>query len=413
VSLGPDYRKLWFSAAASNLADGVFWITLPLIAVTLTTSPALVAGVTIAAELPWILFALFAGALADRVDRRVTMRNVQFLRVVTLTALVVMAITDALSLPVLYLAALVLGIGETFFDTAGMSIMPRIVPRALLSRANSRLHAVELAANELVGPPLGGLLVALGVPVALAGSAIGYALAAVGLMLMTGRFRPDARAGSSSMTRDIREGVSFLWGNRVLRTMTVMAAGFNIADAAVFAVLVLFAVAPGPLGLDEFGYGLLFASFAVGGLLGSVILEWVEGRLGRSNVLFLSVLVSGVVMAIPLLTAEPVVVMAGFFCFGVAVMMWNVLTVSVRQRITPDHLLGRLTGAHRFIVYGAAPLGALLGGLTAELFGIPAVFLAAAIIHFAMLSFRRSLTDAAIDAAETAALADGQDEAVP
>ena len=173
LSLGPNYRRVWAAAAASNLADGIFWVALPLIAVTLTTEPALVAGVAVAARLPWLFFVLFAGAIADRVDRRATMRNVQLLRVAVVAGLLLLALTDSLALPVLYAAALALGIGETFYDTAGMSIMPSLVPRELLSRANSRLYAVEMAANELVGPPLGGLLVAAAIPAAVAGSAGG------------------------------------------------------------------------------------------------------------------------------------------------------------------------------------------------------------------------------------------------
>ena len=343
LSLGPDYRKVWASAAASNLADGVLWVTLPLIAVTLTNSPAMVAGVAIAADLPWLVFVLFAGAIADRVDRRLAMRNVELLRLVVVALMALMALTGTLSLPVLFIAAFVLGVGETFYDTAGMSIMPSLVPKALLGRANSRLYAVELAMNELLGPPLGGLLVALSIPLALAGSAVGFLVAAVGLMLMVGRFKPRVDRPRTSMLGDIREGVAFLWGNRVLRTMAIMVAGFSFADSAIFAVLVLFVVAPGPMGLDELGFGLLMATFAVGGLVGSVVVERVEARLGRSNILFLTVLVSALAMAIPLVTSEALPVAAGLATLGLLFMMWNVITVSLRQRITPDPLLGRST----------------------------------------------------------------------
>jgi len=403
LSLGPNYRKVWASAAASNLADGIFWVALPLIAITLTDEPALVAGVAIAARLPWLFFVLFAGAIADRVDRRVAMRNVQVLRLVVVLLLLALAASGTLSLPVLYATALVLGIGETFYDTAGMSIMPNLVPRELLSRANSRLYAVEMATNELICPPLGGLLVAVAIPVALAGSAIGYALAAVGLTLVVGDFKPAERAGRRSMLSDIREGMAFLWKTPVLRTMAVMVAGFHFADAAVFAVIVLFAVAPGPMGLDEFGYGLLMASFAVGGLAGSLVVESVERRLGRARVILLVTLAWIGVMAIPLLTTEPVPIAIGLAILGVTIMWWNVITVSLRQRITPDHLLGRLNAAYRFFGWGAGPLGALAGGLIAQIFGIPAVFFFAVVINVALLWVRRSLTDAAMDAAEATA----------
>ena len=415
LSLGANYRKVWSSAAASNLADGIFQIALPLIAVTLTTEPLLVAGVAVAGRLPWIVFVLFAGAIADRVDRRSTMRNVQLLRVGVVAVLAVMAATDTLSLPVLYLVALGLGIGETFYDTAGMSIMPSIVPRALLSRANSRLFAVEMAANELVGPPLGGFLVAVGIPLALTTSVVGYAIAAVGLTLVVGNFKPAPRTEQTSMVADIREGMVFLWRTPILRTMAFIVAGFHFADAAVFAVIVLFAVAPGPMGLDEFGFGLLISAFAVGGLLGSLVAERVEHRLGRARVILITISASLLVFAIPLLTSQPVPVALALALMGVVVMWWNVVSVSLRQRITPDHLLGRLNAAYRFFGWGAGPLGALVGGLIAQVFGLRSVFVLALVITVALLWLRRSLTDEAMDAAVAAAdsVAERQHEAAP
>ncbi|HSM34677.1 MAG TPA: MFS transporter [Anaerolineae bacterium] len=399
-SLGPNYRKLWSAAAVSNLADGVFVVALPLIAVSLTNSPALVAGVSIAGRLPWLVFVLVAGALADRLDRRATMRNVQLLRVLVVGLMVVLALADGLSLPVLYVAAFVLGIGETLFDTAAQSIMPNIVPRELLSRANGRLYAVELTMNAFVGPPLGGFLVAISVPLALGGSAIGYGLAALGLALLIGTFKPTPVGPAGAMIRQIRDGLEFLWRNPVLRPLAIMVAASNLAGSAVTAIFVLYVVSPGPMGLDEIGYGLLITSMAVGGVAGSLIEERLELRIGRSNVLFGVVIVSGSVMLIPALTANVAVVGAGMVAMGASFTMWNIITVSLRQRITPDHLLGRMNASYRLFAWGVMPVGALLGGLLAEVLGLHAVFVAAAATSLAMLFFRRYLTDAALDAAE-------------
>src|SRR5690606_29210004 len=128
--------RIWVSSAASNLADGMFVVVLPLLAVRLTDSPLLISGLALVSRLPWLVFALVAGALADRLDRRRTMRDVQFFRALALAVLVVLAAADALSLPILYLAALALGVAETFFDTASQSIMPSIVDKDRLSTAN-------------------------------------------------------------------------------------------------------------------------------------------------------------------------------------------------------------------------------------------------------------------------------------
>ncbi len=405
LSLGPNYRKVWASAGASNLADGIFMVALPLIAIQLTTSPALVAGVAIAGRLPWLFFVLIAGALADRLDRRITMRNVEMLRVVVLGSLLVLAVIDGLSLPVLYVAAFVLGMGETLFDTAAQSIMPNLVPRELLSRANGRLYAVEMAMNQFVGPPLGGLLVALSVPLALAGSVIGYILAAIGLAMLVGSFRADNDGPRQSMVSDIKEGLAFLWRTRVLRTLAMMVAIFNLTPGAVFAIFVLYVVDPGPMGLDEVGFGVLMTGFAAGAIIGSFLEESMEHRMGRSNVLFLTVLSSALVMFIPVATSHFVPVFASLMVAGGMGMMWNIITVSLRQRITPDRLLGRVNAGYRLFAWGTMPIGALLGGLIAEVFGVVAVFFAAGVASFSMLAFRRFLTDEAIDAAEVPAAA--------
>ena len=402
LSLGLNYRKLWASSAVSNLSDGIFVVALPLIAVQLTTSPLLVAGVSIAGRLPWLVFVLIAGALADRLDRRVTMRNVQLIRVVVVGLMAALALADSLSLAVLYVTAFVLGIGETLFDTAAQSIMPNLVPKALLSRANSRLYAVELTMNAFVGPPLGGFLVAISVPVALGGSALGYGIAAIGLALIVGSFKPRSEGPRASMASEIREGFDFVWQNPVLRPLVIMVATVSLASSAVVAVFVLFAVRPGPMGLDEVGYGFLITAMAVGGVIGSLIEERVEARFGRSNVLFLTVVVTGLAMLVPVLSAYPLPVALGMAAMGATNMMWNIVTVSLRQRITPDHLLGRMNATYRLFAWGVMPIGALLGGLIAELVGLRAVFLLAGLVSMGMVYFRRYLSDATIDAAEAA-----------
>ncbi|HEX2843856.1 MAG TPA: MFS transporter, partial [Candidatus Limnocylindria bacterium] len=184
--LPANFWRLWASSAASNLADGLFFIALPLLAVQLTDSPLLVAGLAIAGRLPWLVFVLIAGALADRLDRRQTMRNLQLFRVAVVGLLTALALAGGLSLPILYVAAFVLGVGETLFDTAAQSILPSIVSKERLSTANGRLYGVELVMNQFVGPPLGGVLIGLSVPLVLGSSVVGYALAALGLSLMVG-----------------------------------------------------------------------------------------------------------------------------------------------------------------------------------------------------------------------------------
>lgn len=404
-----NYWRVLGASAASNLADGVFFIVLPLLAVRLTDSPILIAGLAIAGRLPWLFFVLVAGALADRLDRRTTMRNVQLFRVAVLAGLAALAVVDGLTLPILYGVALALGIGETLFDTAAQSILPSIVQRDQLAAANGRLYGVELVMNQFVGPPLGGLVIGLSVPLALAGSGIGYALAALGLTLVVGSFRPERAAPRTRMTADIAEGMRYLLRHRVLRTLAIMVGVMNLSSTASQAVFVLYAVSPGPVGLSEPEFGILITTFAAGSLAGSFAAAPLERRFGRVPLLFASVIVTSVGVAVPALTAHPLPIGAGFVLSGLFIVVWNVITVSLRQRIVPDRLLGRVNSAYRLFAWGTQPLGALLGGLVGEVLGLPAVFLLSGLVGLTLLATRAIITEPALVAAE----AEGTEAAGP
>ena len=166
MSLGPAYHRLWTGSALSNLADGIFQVALPLLSLRLTDSPGLVAGVAFAGRLPWLVFVLHAGALADRLDRRRTMINVDSARAVVLASLTTVIVVGHEQLWLLYVVAFALGIFETLFDTAAQSIMPAIVEKDRLSHANGRLYAAEMTMNLFVGPPLGGLLAGVAIAAA-------------------------------------------------------------------------------------------------------------------------------------------------------------------------------------------------------------------------------------------------------
>jgi MFS family permease len=398
--LGANYWKLWSSSAVSNLADGVFFIALPLIAVRLTDSPLLIAGIAVAGRLPWLVFVLIAGALADRLDRRRTMLLVQLLRVTVVGLLAGTAFFGVLSLPLLYVAAFVLGMGETLFDTAAQSVMPAIVRRDQLSKANGRLYAVEMITNSFAGPPIGGLLVAVSVTVALGSSAAGYFLAAIALALISGSFRPKREGPPARLHHDIAEGLRYLWNHRLLRTLAGMVGVMNLASTAMFSIFVLYAVAPGPMGLSEPGFGVLITTFAAGSLVGSMVVERVERRIGRAATLTFGVMGSGLPLFLPAVTSNVYLIGAGFVVSGLAVVMWNVVTVSLRQRIVPDQLLGRVNSGYRLLAWGTQPLGAVLGGVIGELLGLRAVFVVAGLMTVGLLAARRIVTDEAIDAAE-------------
>lgn len=401
--LGPGFRRLWVSAGVSNLADGILKIVLPLAAVQLTRSPALVGGLTFALTLPWLLFALPAGALADRLDRRRAMLGANLCRASVLGALAVTVGLDGGSIWVLYVVALAVGIAETVYDTSAQSILPQLVGLDQLSRANGRLYAAELTANEFIGPPLGGALMAGGLALAFVTPAGLWIAAVAALLLVRGRFR-FPRQQRTTMRADIAEGLRFLWQHRVLRAMAVMTGGFNFASNAAFAILVLYAVGPeSAMGLAEPAYGLLLAAVAAGGLAGSFFAEWVERRLGRARALALSLLAASLLVGAPGVSDQPIVISVAFFVGGAAMVIANVIMVSLRQRVTPGRLLGRVNSGYRLFAWGSRPLGAGVGGLLGELLGLRPVFLLMAALTLTLLAGLKVVTNHAMDAAEAAA----------
>ncbi|MGH2444815.1 MAG: MFS transporter [Candidatus Limnocylindria bacterium] len=403
--LSANFWKLWGSTVASNLAEGVMTVVLPIIAVRLTDSPAEVAGVAVAAQIPMLLFGLPAGGLADRLDRRLTMLAVQLLRIAVLATLAVLAVNDALSMVSLYAAAFIVGTGEAFFDTNAQSIIPQLVTKDRLVTANGRLFAAETLMNSFVGPPIGGLLVAVSTPLALSGSLAGFVIAAAGLLIIRGSFRPDRQGPTRRLHVEIGEGLGYLLRHRLLLTLTSMVAMGRLGSSAIFAIFALYAVAPGPMGLSEPEYGILFVTFGLGSLIGSFLAARVVALLGRAQVLALAQGVFGLGILAPALTANAWVVGAGFFIAGVAVMAWNITNVSLRQAILPTRLMGRVHASHRFIANLAGLLGAVAAGVVGEAIGLRAAFAIGALVVLISIAGRLVVTDERIAAAEVASSA--------
>ncbi|MFF1635909.1 MFS transporter [Leifsonia sp. NPDC058248] len=403
--LGAAYWKLWTSSALSNLADGVMKVALPLVAIRFTDSPTLIAGLTLAFTLPWLLFSLTAGALADRFDRRRLMLIANSARAAFLGILTVAALFGIGSIWVLYVAAICVGVAETIYDTSAQSILPQVVGRDALSRANGRLNVAELTANQFIGPPLGGFLVAASVAVAFGLPVILWVLAVGILLLMRGDFSTD-HPRTTTIRTDIAEGLRFLWDNTLLRVLAIMVGVFNFAGNATFTVLVLYAVGPSSaMGLTDPGYGLLLTASAAGSVLGSFLAERLEQRFGRARTLSITILGSFISLSTPAFTTNPYVIAAGFFIGGVTVSTWNVITVSLRQRITPIRLLGRLNSAYRLVAWGTIPLGAIVGGVLAQFLGFPATFLIMGVLALGLLVGMIWVTDKHMADAEHKVLA--------
>ncbi|HEX7167090.1 MAG TPA: MFS transporter [Acidimicrobiales bacterium] len=401
MALGRRYWTLWTSSAVANLGDGIFQVAFALVAVRLTRSPALIAGVALAARLPWLFVALPAGALADRLDRRKTMLSANAARVALLALLTVAYGSGVATIGLLYVVALGLGIAEVLFDTSSQTMMPAVVDKDDLSRANGRLFAVELVMNQFAGPPLGGFLVAASATVALGAGAGLYVLAVVALAMLPGSYRTVREGPPARLRSDIAEGLRYLTRHRVLRTLGLLLGAQNLLFMASGSLMILYMTSDSyGLGLSDEGVGLLFAITAAGGFAGSFIGAPIEKRFGRSTVLSIALTAGGVGILIPGLTRNVYIVAATGLLAGSAA-MWNVITVSLRQRIIPDHLLGRVNSAYRLLGWGSMPIGAGLGGLLAELTNVRTVFLVAGgLVLVLIVPLRAVITDSAIDAAE-------------
>ncbi len=372
--LGANYWKLWTASTISNLGDGVTLVAGPLLAASLTRDPVLVAGIAFAQRLPWLLLSLISGALVDRLDRRLLMVAVDGFRTVLLLGLALAVLLDFVNIPLLYVVFFLMGTAETLFDTASVSILPAVVPRESLEKANGRLFGAQIISNEFAAPPLGGFLFAAAASVPFFLDAGSFAAASALVLFMRGKFKAERPEGTPPTTlwAEIREGLRWLWGHQLLRTLAVSLGVANLTMTATISIFVLFAQEL--LGLGPFGYGVLMTSVAVGGLAGSLAAEHLTGWLGAGTVMRIGLLIEAASTGVIALSREPLVVGAMLALFGFHAIVWNVITISLRQQIIPERLLGRVNSAYRLLGLGGMSVGALLGGVLARSFGLTAPF---------------------------------------
>ena len=374
--LGPAFWRLYAASATSNLADGVNRVALPLLAASLTRDPVLVAGLTSLAFLPWLLFALPAGAVVDRVDRRRAMAVANVVRALALAALATTVLTGTVSLAVLYAVAFAVGVAETGYDSAARAMLPQVVRRDQLDRGNGLLTTAEEASQGFLGAPLGSVLFALAVAAPLLTTAGGFLVSAVLVVGIAGVHRPARPDGPrTTIRRDVVEGVGWLWRHRFLRGLTLVSASTSLLGSMVTGVLVLFAL--DVLQVGEAGYGLLLATSGVGAVIGGLVAAPLARRIGRTATLVLGAALGAVATGAIGLTDDVLVAAALFTLETLAVLFWNVLTMSLRQALIPEELFGRVQGGYRTLVWGGIPLGALLGGVLADATSVPTVFVVA------------------------------------
>ena len=293
--LGRDFRWLVASSWTTNLGDGIALAAGPLLIAAETTNAALVGLAWMLSRLPWLLFGLHAGVVADRLDRRAIMMVANGLRAVVLAVFSAAIASDAVGVAAILTALFVLGVAEVFADNTASTLVPMVVAVEDLTTANARLTLGFVALNQLVGPPVGAALFALGFWLPFAGQAATMALGVVLVSRVFGaRGRPTPSDSAGSVREAIGEGMRWLWGHPRIRTLTILIFLFNITFGAAFSVLVL--LASERLGLDELGYGLLIGAAAVGGVIGAIAFGWTERQIG---VVSMQVIINGLIRRLP------------------------------------------------------------------------------------------------------------------
>ncbi len=406
MSLGHRYHRLFAASTISNLGDGIFLIALPLVAADLTRDPTSIAAVTFALRLPWLLFALVAGALVDRWDRRRVMWISDVIRAALVGALALAVVTDQHSIGMLYVIGFALGVAETFFDNASQTIMPSLIDDpADLPKANGRLFSAETITNNFVGPPLGGLLVAVAASVPFWIDAASFLAASALIASIPGSFRAtrsEEGAARRSLRSEIAEGVGWLRRHRLLRTLAVLLGLMNLWFTAAFSILVLFA--QDILDLGDVGFGILGTSMAFGSVLAGVVTSRLDERFGPGPLLLTGAFGIALTQLIVGPLSDPWLVGLALAASGFFAVMWNVVTVSLRQTIIPDELLGRVNSVYRFLGWGGMPIGALIGGVLADQFGLRAPFyVGGAFLVVATILAAPVLTTREVEAAKQAA----------
>ena len=369
--MGTPFRWLVGSSWVTNLGDGIALAAGPLLVASQTQDPLLVALGALLQRLPWLLFGLHAGVLADRVDRRRLAVAVDLARAGVLVVLAAALSTGAVGTAVVLAALFVLGTAEVFADSAAGTLLPMVVARADLGTGNARLMAGALTMNELAGPALGAALFVAGTAWPFVTQAVLLALGAslVSRMRLPARERPPER---SPVQRDIVEGLRWTWGNAAVRTLTLTIVSFNVTYGAAWSVLVLYA--DQRLDLGPVGFGLLASTGAVGGIVGTASYDWLERHASLATLMRVGLVIETLTHLAFAVTTTAWVAMAVMFVFGAHAFVWGTTSRTVRMRAVPMDLQGRVGSLYAMGVFGGILLGQLAGGVIARVWGVTGPF---------------------------------------
>ncbi len=392
------YWRLWAAAGISNAGDGVFVIALPLLAARITDQPSAISLVAMFFTIPWLLFSVPIGALIDRVDRRRVLVTADLCRGALVGGLALVAAFDDVRLWMLWVLAFGLGLGEVFFDNGSQAILPSVVDEEQLEQANGLLYTSEIAGGTFLGMPISSALFGFAVWLPFGVDAASFVVAAMLAASLRGSFRPtphsDADTNTGGLISEMRVGLKWLASHHVLRNLTLGVALTNLALAATQSTFVLFAIEE--LHISENWFGPLVAIIGAGSLFAGLVGGRLIGKVGRR----FAMLVAGLA---PVLTSVaiglfPVTwwVIAMTTVQALTITIWSIVAVTLRQQLVPDHLFGRVNSVYRWISTGVMPIGAIIGGATADWFGLRAPYFASAaflLIAYAVVALRLSAAE--------------------
>ncbi|MFY9480919.1 MAG: MFS transporter [Ilumatobacteraceae bacterium] len=386
-SIGKNFRSVWLSVMVSSAGDGMFLTAFPLLAAILTRDPVLIAGVTIASRLPWLMFSMFTGALADRMDRRKLMIGADLIRLVIVGLLGIAILTDLVNIWMLYLSAFFLGTCETLHVNAAQGLIPAIVKQEDLLEANARFASGQIVAAQFIGPPLGVAMFNVSMSLPFLADAATFA----GSAALVSRV-PDEHAVEPPTTKilsDIKEGIRYTIETLSLRRLTEILTVVNFFYFAANSLLVLYN--EDLLGGNKITFTALSVGAASGTVISRLFLDKITTRLGKSRTLEVS-LWAWAFATIGLAVAwEPILAIVMHLVLGIGSGWWIALNTTLRQQITPTRMLGRMNAVSRTVTWGIVPFGALFGGVAARVFGLRGPFIISAVVMTGYALFAKRL----------------------
>jgi MFS family permease len=369
--LGRTFRWLLAASTITNIGDGVAIAAGPLLVASQTRDPFLVSLALFMEYLPILLFGLIGGVAADRFDRRRMVIVANLGRAFVLAVLVATLVGGTVSIAIVLLALFVLGTSETFADSASSTLIPNLVARDDLGVANARMQGAFLLVNQLLLPPVGAFLFAVGPAIPFATNALCFMLGAI-LISRVVVGRREVRTGSSTVRADLAEGIRWLAHNPPMRTLALTIFTFNVTFGAAWGVLVLYAQVR--LGLGSVGFGLLTTAVGIGGLIGTAGYTSLERRFSLADIMRGGLVIETLTHLSLALTTSAVWAMGTLVVFGAHAFVWGTTSTVVRQRAVPDAVLGRVGGVYRVAITGGIVIGTPIGGLLARTHGVTAPF---------------------------------------